>query len=98
MPIRIDDLEFDEGNEDEMAAHRVTAEEVRQVLDERPVFLPNKKGHAAPVVMIGPTFGGRLLTVPLARTNAPTTWRPASAWDSSRGEVTRYHAVRQRER
>jgi hypothetical protein len=90
------DLEFDEWNEAEMGAHGVTADEVRQVYEEAPVFLPNKKGRRAPLVMIGPTFGGRMLTVPIGRTAQPRVWRPASAWDSSAGELARYHAVRRR--
>ena len=94
MPIRVHDLQFDESNEDEMARHRVVAREVLQVLDGEPVFLPNKRGHEAPIVMIGPTFGGRFLTVPLGQTAAEGVWRPATAWDSSSGELARYRAAR----
>ena len=93
MRVRIDDLQFDEWNESEMARHNVSEREVRQVLDGEPVFLPNKKGHAAPIVMLGMTYGGRLLTVPLGRTGVEGLWRPASAWDSSKGERARYDAA-----
>lgn len=93
MRVRIDDLQFDEWNESEMARHHVGEREVRQVLDGEPVFLPNKKGHKAPIVMLGPTYGGRLLTVPLGRTDVQGLWRPASAWDSSKGERARYDAA-----
>jgi len=94
MRIRIYDLQFDEWNESEMARHRVTAWEVLQVLAGDPVFLPNKRGHEASIVMIGPTFGGRFLTVPLRRTGAEDVWRPATAWDSSSGELARSGAGR----
>src|SRR5205823_3282699 len=94
MRVRIDDLEFDEGNEDEMASHHVQWWEVRQVLDSEPVFLPNKKGHRSSIVMIGPTDGGRFLTIPLSQTGVEGRWRPATAWDSSKGERTRYDAAR----
>ena len=94
MRVRVYDLQFDEWNEGEMARHHVTAREVLQVLDGDPVFLPNKRGHAAPIIMIGPTFGGRFLTVPLGRTGAEGVWRPATAWDSSSGERARYDAAR----
>ena len=47
MRARVYDLQFDEWSEAEMARHRVTAREVLQVLDGDPVFLPNKRGHAA---------------------------------------------------
>ena len=94
MRVRVYALQFDEWNESEMARHRVTAREVLQVLDGDPVFLPNKRGHEAPIVMIGPTFGGRVLTVPLGRTGTEAVWRPATAWDSSGGELARYDAAR----
>jgi len=90
---RIYDLEIDEWNEDEMARHGVGSGEVRGVLDNEPRFLPNKKGHRAPLVMIGRTFGGRLLTVPLSPTAIEGVWRPASAWGSSAGERARYQAA-----
>ena len=93
MRARVYDLQFDEWSEAEMARHRVTAREVLQVLDGDPVFLPNKRGHATPIIMTGPTFGGRLLTVPLWRTGAEGVWRPATAWDSSGGERARYEAA-----
>lgn len=94
MPVRIYGLQLDDGNEAECAGHGVTAREVLQVLDEAPRFFPNKRGHRAPLVMVGPTYGGRFLTVPLAPTDEPTIWRPATAWDASPGERARYDAAR----
>jgi hypothetical protein len=88
--IEIYDLQFDDGNESEITRHRVRVVEIVQVLDGEPVFLANRKGHSATVVMIGPTYGGRFLTVPLAPTPAVGVWRPATAWDSSDGEKARY--------
>lgn len=70
MP-QVFELEFDDWNEAEMARHRVTAREVRQVLDGDPAFFRNKKRHAAPIIMVGATLGGRLLTVPVAPTGRP---------------------------
>jgi hypothetical protein len=92
MRIRVDELEFDDDNVDHMAPHNVRERDVRQVLDGEPVFLPNKKGHMATVIMIGPTYGGRFLTVPLSRTGVEGRWRPVTAWDSSAGERARYDA------
>ena len=93
MRFRVDDLEFDAYNEEEMHRHHVTRREVRQVYENDSLYLSNKKGHDAPLVMIGRTFGGRLLTVPLGRTAIETIWRPASAWESSPNEVARYLAA-----
>lgn len=94
MEIRILDLQFDEWNEAEAGRHGVGWREIHQVLNGEPVFLPNKRGHVARIVMIGPTYGGRLLTVPLAPTGVHGVWRPATAWDASSGERARYHAAR----
>lgn len=77
--MRVYDLDIDDGNADEAARHGVSEREMRQGLDNAPVFKPNKKGHEAPVVMIGPTFGGRFLTIPLSLTWDETRWRPATA-------------------
>lgn len=94
MPIQIFDLEFDDWNETEIARHGVRAREIRQVLDNVPIFVRNKKRHPAPIVMIGPTDGGRMLTVPLGKTGRPEVWRPATAWDSSKHERALYTAAR----
>ena len=63
----VDELEIDDYNTAEMARHRVSPRDVRQVLNNAPRFFRNKKGRSATQVMIGPTDGGRMLTVPLAR-------------------------------
>ena len=92
--VRIFDLQIDDWNADEAARHGVSEREIRQVLDGEPVFLPNKRGHRASIIMIGPTYGGRMLTIPLAPTDVDEVWRPATAWDSSPGECSRYRAAR----
>jgi hypothetical protein len=91
--VRIFDLQIDDWNADEAARHGVSEREIRQVLDGEPVFLPNKRGHRASIIMIGPTYGGRMLTIPLAPTDVEEVWRPATAWNSSPGECARYRAA-----
>lgn len=78
------DLIFDEHNEREMARHGVTRHEAGQLLNNRNVAVPNGRGEPGSVLFVGETNGGRLLTVPLAPTDDPTTWRPATAFDASR--------------
>lgn len=80
----VSDLIFDEHNEREMARHGVTWDEVEQLRENRRVFSDNPRGERSSVLMIGETNGGRLLTVALAPTDDPTTWRPATAFDASR--------------
>ena len=93
MPVLVYDLQIDEWNEAEAGRHHVTAREMRQVLDNDPVFLPNKKRHKATLVMIGPTYGGRLLTIPLAATDVAGVWRPATAWEAEPEERGKYRAA-----
>lgn len=52
------DLQIDEDNEAEMAAHGVTLEEVWQVWTNAPRYFRNKRGRSATHLMIGPTNGG----------------------------------------
>lgn len=95
MAERIDDLEFDDWNDAEMVRHRVRFWEVRQVFfDGEPVFVRNKRPHSAPLIMIGPTHGGRFLTVPVAPTARPGVWRPATAWESNAEERAKYYRQR----
>lgn len=78
------ELIFDEHNEREMARHGVVRYEVEQLKWNRKVFSDNPRGEPGSVLLIGATNGGRLLTVALAPTDDPTTWRPATAFDASR--------------
>lgn len=38
-------IEFDDGNESELADHRISAAEVTQLLLNEPAWAPNKKGR-----------------------------------------------------
>jgi uncharacterized DUF497 family protein len=78
----IDELEFDEYNEAEMARHGVTVREVMQVHTVGFRLLRNAKAHRARYLMVGKTYGGRWLTIPIAPTDKPGTWRPATAFPS----------------
>ena len=83
---KIDVLEFDEYNEAEMAAHGVTVREVLQVLERGFRVLRNRNESSAPFLMVGRTYGGRWLTVPIAPTQQPGIWRPATAFPSRPGD------------
>lgn len=78
------ELIFDEHNESEMARHGVVSDEVDQLKWNRNLVVRNHRGEPGGVLLVGETFGGRLLAVPLAPTHDPTTWRPATAFDASR--------------
>lgn len=77
-------LIFDEANIAEMARHGVAPWEVQQLVANRHLTAPNPRGEEGSILLIGATDGGRVLTVPLAPTDDPTIWRPATAFDASR--------------
>ena len=81
-------LSFDEHNEREMARHGVTWDEVDALKWNRNILLRNPRGEPGSALLVGETDGGRLLTVPLAPTDDPTTWRPATAFDAGRHHRT----------
>ena len=90
MPLEIAEFEFDDHNEPKLAAHGVSIGEVAQVLDGGFRVFRNKKEGAGTHLLVGRTYGGRLLTIPIIATPVPGRWRPITAWDSSSAERTRY--------
>ncbi len=80
--IRIDDLIFDEYNEDEAAAHGISVRDMRQVFLGGYELLKNANRHLADYLMVGQNRGGRWITIPIARTPIVGLWRPATAYPS----------------
>jgi uncharacterized DUF497 family protein len=85
---RVDELEFDDYNREELAQHGIDLLQVHAVLGRQPVFVRNKRGRAATYKVIGPDNGGTMLTIPIAPTAVPGQWRPVTGWASTRGEIT----------
>jgi uncharacterized DUF497 family protein len=85
---RVSILVLDEHNLAEIARHGVSAAEVVQVIANRHITGPNRRGAPGSILLIGETDGGRLMTVPLTPTEDPTTWRPATAFEASRHQRT----------
>jgi hypothetical protein len=81
--IRIAELEFDDYNEGELAAHRISAYEVMQLLRNRFTVRRNRRNRSGNRQLIGETDGGRVLTIVLAALKEPDRWRPVTGWDSS---------------
>lgn len=78
--MEIEEFEWDDANSEHISRHRVTVNECNQVIWGEDYFVrPNKKGTAQTHVVIGRTFGGRWLFIPIRPTNQPGVWRPASA-------------------
>ena len=88
MPIDVRYLEWDEDDEEHLARHGVSASEVAQLLTNENVIASNPHGMAGTIRLIGHTNGGRLLTVVLEPTRDQTTWRPVTAWPTTKAEET----------
>ena len=89
-PRDAETIDFDDGNESELAGHGITALEVFQLVTNDPTWVPNKKGRAGLWLAVGHTDGGRALTVPVAYEEILREVRPITGWDSTAGEQTRY--------
>jgi len=86
--LRIDELEFDEHNEEELARHGIDPPEVYAVLAGQPVLVRNRRRRAATYKVIGPDSSGAMLTIAIAATRVRRRWRPVTGWPSTSGEVT----------
>jgi hypothetical protein len=84
----IDEPQFDDDNEDELARHGIDPLQVYAVLAGQPLFVRNKRGRVATYKVIGPDSSGTMLTIPIAPTPVPGQWRPVTGWASTKGEVT----------
>lgn len=89
MELWIADLEWDDGNLDELAGHGVARAAVVAVLQENPKFRRNKKGRAATHQMIGPDRGGSFWTICLVRV-FDERWRAVTGWPSEDHEIAWY--------
>ena len=83
------DFLFDDENEEEMAAHGLTADTISQLLDHPLVVLRNRKERRAQYLIIGRDKGRRCIAVPVESTHDPTLWRPVTAWPCKDNERAR---------
>jgi hypothetical protein len=89
-------LSFSETTVAKLAGHGITPEEVRQVNDGDRIVIRNPRPRVeGSVLMIGPTHGGRILTVVLNPEPADAgAWRVRTAWDASAAQIGRYQRDR----
>ncbi len=92
-PIDVEDLVFDDENEAKFASHGLTIEQVQQVFDNRPRFYENRPDRRASHVMLGPTFEGTLLVVPL-EPYEDALWRPVTAFHPTPAQEQAYRRRR----
>ena len=72
------------------AKHNVTLTEILQVHAGQPKYFTNVGTHRAPIIMVGPTFAGRLLCVPVEPTNRHGVWRLVTAFEANAHHRLRY--------
>lgn len=94
--MRIAVLLFTQRAIDKLAAHAITPEEVRQVNDGERIVIRNPRPRLeGSILMIGPTHGGRVLTVVLnPEPLDPDAWHVRTAWQASDAQVRRYQRDR----
>jgi len=81
---------------EKLADHHITVEEVRQVSDGDRVVIRNPRPRVeGSVLMIGPTHGGRVLTVVLNPDPVDDgAWHVRTAWQASPAQINRYRQDR----
>ena len=88
-PPRVADFVFDDEKVDKMWEHGIRQEQVRQVLDNRPAIVINRKGRRVLYMIIGRDNGGACITVPIEPTADVLVWRPITAWPCKESEEAR---------
>ena len=81
-PSDASECEWDDGNQSELARHGVTPEEVEQVFDNQPTWIPNKRNRAGDWKMVGATNGGRRLTIIVRVATDDYRLRAITGWNS----------------
>jgi hypothetical protein len=81
---------------EKLADHHISAEEVRQVSDGDRIVIRNPRPRVeGSVLMVGPTHGGRVLTVVLNPDPVDDgTWHVRTAWPASAAQTNRYRRDR----
>jgi hypothetical protein len=88
--VYIDEWEWDDDNERELARHGLGP---REVSDNRPRFRRNRHRRAATYMMIGPDRGGAIWVICIVENrNLPGRWRAVTGWLAEKAEKEWYIA------
>jgi hypothetical protein len=81
---------------EKLAAHGITPDEIRQVSDGDRIVVRNPRPRVeGSVLLIGPTHGGRVLTVVLNPDPLDSgAWHVRTAWPASAAQISRYRRDR----
>lgn len=89
-PGEAEALEWDEENEYELARHHITPTEAHQVWENARVFVPNRRHRSGDWKILGPTEGGRRLTIVVRFYDDRRLLRPITGWECTQSELSRY--------
>lgn len=78
--ILVWEFDVDDDNASKFAAHGISENQLRTVLDRPFRIIRNRAERAADYLLIGRDSSGVCLTIPIAPTSDPTVWRPFTAW------------------
>jgi hypothetical protein len=85
--IDVAELLFDDDNEAKFAGRGITVREVAEVHHSEPYFRKNRANRRATHLMVGRTFGGRWLMVPIERYGSEGVWRPVTAFEPTKNQL-----------
>ncbi len=88
MSVHVRTLSWDDENEAHIARHGVTIGEVNQIVENRHIVVRNRRHRRAPLLLIGRTHGGRVLSVPIEKTAEPDVWRPVTAFPATEAQTS----------
>ena len=80
-------MEWDEGNEAELAVHRISPAEVEETWTNREIWVPNRRRRPGDWKLRGRTSGGRALTIVIRYYPDRRTVRPITGWDATASEL-----------
>jgi hypothetical protein len=83
------DFLLDDENIAKFWSHGLSAEQVRQVLDNPFTVIPNRKNRRASYLIIGRDWNGQCITIPIESTYDAILWRPVTAWRCKASEAAR---------
>lgn len=81
MVIDPEDIEWDDANREHATRHRISVEEIMQVVLDNPVVRRNRKGRSGDYYVFGATHGGRKVVVVISWDPARRSIRTITAWE-----------------
>jgi uncharacterized DUF497 family protein len=83
-------VEWDDGNSEHLARHRVGYGDVVDVIETAAVVIPGRSRAEGRWKVVGYTRGGRWLTIVCAYDEVRRSLRPITGWDTTDADVSKY--------